>query len=190
MNNKMKILLAAALTISTSSFAQDNTSSATFPSPREVTQESEYKPHVGIQGGISNPEGSYDTGSEIGLDIGFQPYIPYGIGVEFTQARAESKGVADSIDRTNILAKGAYNFGGSTVFIKDSYVGMGAGRSFATTGDNWVLAPLAGFDIALNRGADRSTIGVITAGALAKYNIVEGSASNALSVNGMLKYWF
>ncbi len=191
MTSKLKIILAAALTIASSSFAQDeaNTTSTTFPSPREVTQESEYRPHIGIQGGISNPEGSYDTGSEIGLDVGFQPYIPYGLGAEFTQSRAESKGDFNSIDRTNLLAKGTYNFGGDTFLIKDSYVGMGIGGAFSTGSSDWVLAPLAGFDMALNKNSER-TMGIVTAGALAKYSIVEGGAANALSVNGMLKYWF
>lgn len=188
---KMNILFATGLMVASSAFAQQevNRTSSTLPTAREVRAESEYKPHVGAQLGVANPEGSYDTGSEIGLDIGFQPYIPFGAGLELTQSRAESKGEGRSLDRTTLLAKGTYNFGGDTLIIKDSYVGFGLGSTSYSGGNSLVFAPLLGFDIALNNTPDRN-MGIVTAGALAKYQVLEGSAANVFSINGMLKYWF
>ncbi len=190
---KLTTLFAAMIAVAGfSAVAQEsaNTTSSPLPTPREVQVDSEFKPHIGAQLGMANPEGGFDTGSEIGLDIGFQPYIPYGIGVEFTQIRAESKGEnVGSIDRSTVMAKGTYNFGGDIAFIKHSYVGAGLGGVFYSGDSALVLAPLVGFDIPLNMTADRRA-GIVSAGALAKYSIVEGSNPNTLSVNGMLKYWF
>lgn len=189
---KLKTLFAGMIAVAgLSVLAQEstNTTSSPLPTPREVQVDSEFKPHIGAQLGMANPEGSFDTGSEIGLDIGFQPYIPYGIGVEFTQVRAESKGDGNSIDRSIVMAKGTYNFGGDIAFVKHSYVGAGFGGVFYSNDSSLVLAPLMGFDIPLNRTENRSG-GIVSAGALAKYSILEGSNANTLSVNGMLKYWF
>ena len=189
---KLTTLFATMIAVAgLSAFAQEsaNTTTSPLPTPREVQQDSEFKPHIGAQLGMANPEGGFDTGSEIGLDIGFQPYIPYGLGVEFTQVRAESKGEGTSIDRSIVMAKATYNFGGDIAFIKHSYVGAGLGGVFYSGDSSLVLAPLLGFDIPLNQSADRRT-GIVSAGALAKYSILEGSNANTLSVNGMLKYWF
>lgn len=189
---KLKVLFTAMIaTAAFTASAQEsaNTTSSPLPQPREVQQDSEFKPHIGAQLGMANPEGGFDTGSELGLDVGFQPYIPFGLGVEFSQTRAESKGEGKSIDRSTVMAKGTFNFGGDIALIKHSYVGVGFGGAFYSGDSSLVLAPLLGFDIPLNRTEDRRG-GIVSAGALAKYSILEGSNANTLSVNGMLKYWF
>ena len=47
--------------------------SSTFPKPTPIEDKSEFRPHLGVTAGIANPEGSYDTAPEFGIDVGFQP---------------------------------------------------------------------------------------------------------------------
>ena len=190
---QLKSFLTAAIAFaSVASFAATtNSTTGTLPQHRSVMDVSEYKPHVGAQLGFSEPEGSYQTGSEIGVDVGYQPAIPYGVGFEFIHARAQSQGNDVALDRTVALAKGTYNFGGDIDIIKDSYVGVGVGAAFVSGATALTFGPLVGFDIPLNkRGVDNDMNGVVTLGALAKYLILEGSNPDTFALNGMMKYWF
>lgn len=175
-----------ALAFSFGAQAQEKTGSSTFPKPREVVDQSELRPHVGVMVGVANPEGSYRSSGEYGIDVGYQPLIPFGLGLEITGSAIESD-AGDRLDRTGILAKATYNFGGETVVIRDSYVGLGLGAALKSDGTDLVSAPLVGFDIPINREKGRN---MFSLGANAKYIIVGSSDPDTLSVNGVVKYWY
>src|SRR5688500_163294 len=68
----------------TSVFAADEVdpgATSTIPQHRELVDKDEAKPHFGITAGVANPEGSYDSRGEYGIDVGYQPYIPVAIGL-------------------------------------------------------------------------------------------------------------
>jgi hypothetical protein len=156
----------------------------TLPETREVRVESEYKPHVGLSYGVMMPEGSYSNDDVFGLDIGFQPLIPFGLGLEYTMTNVDADG-GGSFDRNDLLVKGSYNFGGDMAVIKHSFAGLGLGASFNDGGTDWVMAPLVGFDIPLSDSLEH-----VSLGAAAKYSIYEGSQPDSLSLSAALKYWF
>lgn len=184
MNHIQKITLTAAtLLLSIGVSAQERTQSSTLPKPTEATR-AEWVPHVGLLGGVADPEGSYDATGEVGLDIGFQPYIPFGIGLEASYF--ESEGAANRLERTQVLAKGNYNFGGTTPVVRYSYIGLGVGAVFLNNRTALVSAPMVGFDIPLKQAADN----FLSLGASAKYAFIEGSEPDALSVVGAVKYWY
>lgn len=181
-------VLLALSGFAAASFAaeSDGSSSATLPKPKPVGLAEEYRPHVGAQLGFTNPEGSYHSGGNFALDTGYQVYIPFAIGAELSYSSMASKTTAPDFERTLILVKGTYNFGGDITVLKDSYVGFGLGT--LVSGGRWHLAsvPLLGFDIPI----DVTELRTITLGAVAKYEFTSGSDPNALSLNGMVKYWF
>lgn len=182
-----KTLLAAALIFAaTAAQAQEKqTSSSTFPRPTEVDS-TMMAPHIGLLGGMTSPEGSYDSTGSVGLDAGFQPYVPFGVGAEATYYRANGDGATADLERTQVLAKASYNFGGDVAVIKHSYVGLGAGVVFEDSETELVSAPMVGFDIPLKQAAND----YITLGANARYAITEGSSADAFTVNGAVKYWY
>lgn len=171
----------AALTFgSSNSYAQ----TSVMPQPKPVTQQSEWKPHVGVMIGAAQPESSGITASEFALDIGYQPYIPFSLGAEFNHARIDDG--TEAQDRNTIWLKGAYNFGGNTVVLKDSYVGLGVGSVFKPDGTSLAVAPQAGFDILVSAREE----GNITLGANLRYAIVGDGEVDTLSLSGVLKYWY
>lgn len=169
--------------------AAEPPSTSTLPEPRAIREPSEMKPHVGLQLGMTNPEGSFHSAAEYALDVGFQPYIPFGMSMELSHSETDREGVVDTIKRTTVMAKGTYNFGGEIDFIKYCYVGAGVGASLGEAKALLVSAPLVGFDIPL-AGLVREEAGKLSLGALAKYAFYEGSSPDTLSMNGMVKYWF
>lgn len=165
-------------------FAQSGTS--TFPKATGVpATRSEMKPHVGVLAGVAQPEGSYDAAGEIGLDVGYQPMVPFGLGAEITRFESNAREGSD-IERTSVLLKGTYHMGGATPVIRDSYVGVGLGPVFTESETAVQAAPIVGFDIPLERGTSQ----FFSVGANAKYALISGSDSDALSVAGAVKYWF
>ena len=180
----MKIVLALAilplLMFGELVRAQDSVSS-TFPQGAQPT-EAQMLPHVGLMVGMANPEGNPSAG-EIGMNIGFQPYIPFGVGAEVVYFRSNGD---HEIRRTQTLATVSYNFGGSNDLLRHTYVGLGAGAAFNNDGTDLVSAPMLGFDIPF-RKEDKT---VVSVGAVAKYSIVEGSAQDSFSVDGVVKFWF
>ena len=146
--------------------------SKTFPNLRATYTRAEYQPHAGLLVGISNPKEG-DTSTEFGLDVGYQPYIPFGLGFEITRTD----------NRSIILAKGSYNFGGDIPIIHNAFVGVAAGRDDETT----VFGPLAGFDIPLSESGPNSQL---TLGGSAKYLFSNNDDAQSLSINGNMKYWF
>ncbi len=165
---------------------------STFPKPFKPSDRSEMKPHLGLLLGFSSPEGSYNAGSEFGVDIGFQPYVPFAVGLELSHSDSLARRAnQDDVRRTTALAKATYNFGGSYALIRHSYIGFGLGSTLGETDNLWVSTPLVGFDIPLRMtNVDDEPMKVVSLGAAARYMIYEGSSPDALSVAGMFKYWF
>ncbi len=167
------------------------TSSSTLPEPIKATTVEQQKPHIGARLGIADSEGGYGGAAEYGLEVGFQPYIPYGIAVEITNFTSENRD--GDLNRTKVLARGTYNFGGTNMIIRHSYVGLGLGPVFDTVpGDSDVRLGTelqAGIDFPLN------SVGLVSRksmslGATANYLFVSNSGVDTFGVNGLLKYWF
>lgn len=165
----------------------DQTSSGTFPELKPVQVPGGYRPSIGFKAGFANPEGSYSSAAEFGLDVGFQPYVPLGIGATISNSRNRSQTTAHDLERTSILARGTYNFGGTTAVIRNSWVGIAAGPVFRRDGTDLGLAPIVGFDIPIHNGPSS----FFSFGADAKYlALINSDDSDSLSINGVVKYWF
>ncbi len=80
---------------------------STMVKPAPVTQMSQFKPSIGLLMGASQPESSGITSNEVAVDIGYQPYIPFGLGAEISHSRIDSGQGPD--DRNTILIKATYN---------------------------------------------------------------------------------
>lgn len=185
---KLKTSLIAGLlsVIAMSAQAQETqTTSSTFPKPTEGDY-STMVPHVGILAGTTAPDGSYDTAGSFGLDAGFQPYIPFGVGAEVAYSNAQGEGTNEDLERTQVLAKASYNFGGDVAVIKHSYIGLGAGVVFEDEDVDLVSVPMIGFDIPLKQAVND----YVSLGANARYALIEGSAADAFSINAAVKYWY
>lgn len=199
MSTKSKLLLGttalflsafvATANAQTSAAAPGQTVSSTFPKPQEVYQEG-LNPHVGVTLGVVNPEGSYKSGAEYGVNFGFQPYIPFGLGMSLTFSSNDSKYQnTRSLDRTAVLVRGTYNFGGSVTVIKNSYVGVMTGPVINQDAMYFGFAPVLGFDIPVREWSGKY-LSYLSVGAEAKYTIVSSNESDGLTVNGVVKYWF
>lgn len=166
-----------------------NTLSEAMPEVRAVESAEEYQPHVSLLGGVSTPEGSYDTGGEYGIDVGFQPLIPFVTALELSQANYEADAGAD-LTRTNLLLKGSYHFGGETIVLKDSYLGLAVGALLEDAGESTDmyggLMPNLGFDIPTIQVEDDW----VTLGANARYLITSSDAPDVFSLNGVVRYLF
>lgn len=152
--------------------------------PRPVTLASELKPHVGILIGAAQPEGSGITASEFAVDVGYQPYIPFGIAAEFNHAYINDG--TESVDRNTLWLKATYNLGGTTPVIRESYVGFGVGAVFKPSSTSAAIAPIAGFDIPVSVTPNE----MFTLGGSLRYAIVGDNEVDTLSVSGVLKYWY
>lgn len=183
-----KILQLGALAFSTVCLTLTvhaaNSGKSVLTQPRAVENTSEWRPHVGILVGAQQPEGSGPTASEFGLDVGYQPYIPYGLAAEYNHARIDDG--FQTKNRDTLWLKGTYNFGGTAAVIKDSYAGVGVGAVFKSDGTALAIAPVIGFDIPMDIG-DRNFISL---GASSKYAIVSDNEVDTLSLAGVLKYWY
>lgn len=180
--NILLSLIAVALTVQAN--AQTIQQSRTPPDLRPIYSRSESQPHIGVLGGVVDTDSSTDTAGEFGLDIGYQPYIPFGLGLEATLSTEAPDNNGGNSDRTSVLAKGTYNFGGDTAIIRYSYIGLGVGSIIRESNSYFAGGPLLGFDIPI------VAKGIWTAGANAKYVFVDGEEPDALAVNAALKYWF
>lgn len=188
-NRALKIFAAliCAIGFSISAFAQSSDTSISVQKENEW-RKNYPKPHMGLLAGVAHPEG-YNNGTEVGVDAGFQPYVPFGASVELSTATNDIDNASD-LTRTKLLAKGSYNFGGGVPVIKDSYVGFGAGPMLETYGSSTEVAvgimPYLGFDIPLQRKSHD----FMTAGLAARYLTTTSGGPDAFTVNGALKYWF
>lgn len=186
------LLVLAVLTSSVTSYAQmsereksrvENKLEGTLPEPKAVEDKNEYKIHMGLQAGMSNPNGDIDSSPEYGINIGFQPYIPFGLGAEITTTEVDNT----DIQKTNLLARGTYNFGGDIPVLRSSYVGVLTGPMFHSGGGDtqWSVGPTAGFDIPLQ---DKSS-DFLSLGLSAKY-LYTTEVQDSFSAGLALKYWY
>jgi hypothetical protein len=183
------LFLAAVLPLVAN--AQDSNSSVIVEN-RPVTARSEFKPHVGVLTGVANTEGNYQSGFEYGATIGYQPYIPFGIGMELSTAYNNVSSGPEQFDfqRTKLLVQGTYNFGGNIPIIAQSYVGVAIGPMLESINNDTELVvgtmPTLGFDypFALRSGED------VSLGLNARYLVSSSGVPNTFGVNAMAKYWF
>ena len=183
-----KVLLAfGLLACSVSGFAQTSNEAVdrikgSFPELRPVEEKDQYKIHMGLTAGVNSPSGDTSASPELGLNIGFAPYIPFGLGAEITTAELDD---GSNTQRTQILARGSYNFGGDIPVIRYSYVGVGVGPMFVASKVEWSIAPLAGFDIPL----EKKSADFLSLGLSAKYSYTTGTP-DSFSAGAALKYWY
>lgn len=185
-----KLLTIAVLTSSLSAFAQMSEAEkrttrsrieGSLPDVQPVESKDQYKIHMGLTAGVSSPRGDADSSPEFGINVGFQPYVPFGLGAEVTTAE-----LADTnIQRTSILGRGTYNFGGDIPVLKSSYLGVTGGPMFVDGQTEWSVGPLAGFDIPLQSQASN----FLSLGLQAKY-LWTSDTQDALSAGLALKYWY
>jgi hypothetical protein len=186
------LIASAILLAGTTQAAPTGGASSTFPEPHKISEMSQQKPHIGIKGGMTNPRGDYQGAAEYGMEAGYQPYIPFSAAVEFTTMSA-NRSNSSNLNRTKILAKANYNFGGTVPLLRSSFVGAGLGPVFDSERGETVVRPalglLAGFDVPLT-----STGQIIpdsfSLGANVSYLFVGNNGPDALGLNALVKYWF
>ncbi len=168
---------------------------STFPKiSRTVNVESQkMKPHLGLMAGVADPEASFKSVWEYGIDVGFQPITPIGFAVELSGVQTDRMHGPQhqKLNRTNLLGKATYHLAGTIPVIRHSYLGLGLGPIFETNspydGTHLGIAPLLGFDIPLKEDATNKYVSL---GVAAKYLFVSGASPDQISLNGMVKYWF
>ena len=187
-------IISSITTISMAAIAQEEANPAAgsiIAEPRALETESELKPHLGFMLGLSNPEGSYSTGAEIGLTLGYQFYIPYSLVFELSTNGNDASGDSAELRRTKAIAQFSYNFAGNIPVISKSYVGLGVGPMIESLrGDDDVVLgvmPVIGFDIPLGGGKTENNF---TLGGNARYLISSSGLPNVFSTNVAAKYWF
>jgi len=186
---KLVFSFAAILFFSLNGFAQPSTGASTFPEPSQVDSRAAAKAHVGFLAGMNSLDGSgYENASNLGLEIGLQPYIPYALGAEINYSKNSGKKNNSDLERLTALLKGTYNFGGANALLSKSYVGLATGAIFANDSrrTDVVLGPLVGFDFPmLIHSSDMVSIGVQV-----KYLVTSGSEPDTLLASAAFKYWF
>lgn len=186
--------LAVLLCLPFTTAQAQETSKTTFPKVNNERLEGPaQKPHIGVTLGTMNPDNSYKSAFEYGIDAGFQPMLPIGFGLEVSAVSTDrSEGDrTQNLNRTSILPRVTYNLAGDIPVVRNSYLGLGAGAIFdaksPNQGTHFGLAPLAGFDIPLVNEPRRNFVSL---GLGAKYLFVSGPSPDSFSVNGLVKYWF
>jgi hypothetical protein len=145
------------------------------------------RPHIGVTAGVSTPEGNYDSAGEIGMNFGYQPFVPLGLGASISTVRNAPRDNRQDIERTAVLGRGTYNFGGSNLLIKHSWMGFGLGPVFSDDGTDFAAAPIIGFDIPVNQDLAKSYFSL---GAEAKYLVVSNNQPDNFTLNGAIKFWY
>jgi len=166
-----------------SAFASDLT-----PEVRAVQDKQAYKPHLGVKLGIADPEGSADAAAEVSATIGFQPVIPFSVGLEssFVKFNDDPSG----LERTSLMVYGNYNFGGDIPIIKHSYVGVSAGPAWENEKNDEGLALVWVHTIGFDQPLTSLTREPLTIGASASYLISTRSTPDSLNLAGVIKYWY
>lgn len=183
-------LCALILLLSASAFSQAQTEvkkeedpGPTLPLVKEVQNKEEARMHMGLNLGINNPEGDHGATPEVGIDVGYQPLIPFGLSLELSTSRFSSTD-DEYYKRTTLMTKGTYNFGGDTPVIRYSYFGIATGAVFLNDGTEFGIAPVIGFDVPLT---DDHTYSL---GYTARYLFVTSKDPDSLITSASLKYWF
>lgn len=188
MRTLLKIFIAGFGAWSLSALAADESAvSRSMPEARETESAAEMKPSLGIMGGYAETEAARRSGTNYGIEYGFQPYIPVGVAIELSGYVSPSVENKATLTRTRLLGKANYNFGGNIAVIKNSYIGVGLGPvwdNVRNTDDVELgIAPQIGFDIPIARTQ-------FSLGANANYLFVGGAKEDVFALNGMAKYWF
>ncbi len=157
---------------------------------RPVAEKSEYKPHIGINLGLANAEGSYDSGAELGLSVGYQFYIPWAVNAELSTAKNDSRDNDGKLRRTKLMAITTYNFSGDIPVLSQSYIGLGMGAMLENRNGSDALTlgtmPIVGFDIPLRTNrSDYATMGFNV-----RYLLSSSGEPNVFTANFATKYWF
>lgn len=158
---------------------------------RPVREDSEYKPHIGLNLGLANAEGNYKSGAEIGVSAGYQYYIPWSVNVELSTAGNNYDGVGGSdFRRTKFIASVSYNFSGDIPILSQSYIGLGMGPMLENRNSSddlaWGTMPVIGFDIPIRtQRSDYATLGFNV-----RYLVSSSGESNVFTANFATKYWF
>ncbi len=158
------------------------------PEPRPAQRDT-MKPHAGVLLGMANPNGKPSTAFNYGADIGIQPYIPFGVGLQFNRFDSgDSEDVnGHELTRMSVLAKATYNFGGDICIIQSSYLGLKTGAVF----DEYRNKDRTHFGIGPVVGFDHPIVEHLTLGLELSYLAVVGPESpDSTSLNGAIKYWF
>lgn len=182
-------VIAGLISINTYAAPTEGTTQGTFPEPQKAT-EGTYKPHIGLQLGYAEPGEDRDGAMNYGFEFGYQPYIPLATALEITHFDSDRDN-QDNLQRTTVMAKSTYNFGGPDPIVRYSYVGAGIGAVMDTEGENET-----NLGIKLLLGADfpLASSGLIhsksfTLGANVSYLSVVNAQDN-FALNGQMKYWF
>ena len=69
------------------------------PEVQKVTLKENYKPHIGILSGLTEPEGELDASGSVMIETALQPVIPFSAGLQFMLS--EMDGETES--RWNVL---------------------------------------------------------------------------------------
>lgn len=174
-------------------FSSADTGAITTQKPRPVEYKSEYRPHIGVRGGMTDPSQNYGTSFEYGVDVGYQPYVPFGLGAEFAQSLSSKSGASsESLTRNKLLARGTYNFSGNNALLRRSYVGYDLGAvidNAATSSMSFAHGPIIGFDMPLSRITGEPAQS-FTLGASLAYLFVGNARPDSMDLNARLKYWF
>jgi hypothetical protein len=158
-------------------------SGPTLPLIKKVENKEESRIHLGLNMGINNPEGSRGATPELGIDIGFQPVIPFGVSLELSTSKFDGAD-REMYHRTTLMTRGTYNFGGDTPVIKYSYVGIATGPVFLHDGMELGVAPLTGFDVPITDDHACSL------GFMARYLFVTSKDPDSLITSVAIKHWF
>ncbi len=185
--NKFLGILTLISLAAAPAWSYKQTETSTFPAPHAIRNSGEQVPHIGLMLGSTQPEGRFNSSAEVGIDVGFQPYVPFGLGLEATYSQLNSTVNDGKNERGTVLAKATYNLGGSIPIIRDSYVGFGVGAVIAKDKSTLATAPMVGFDIPIRDKNDQASLSF---GANAKFLTAEGSEPDAVSLSGVVKYWY
>lgn len=187
MLKKSLLTVLFALAAATTAQAQNKNASgaSTLPKPRPVESSAEWKPHVGLMGGIVSPDGSGSSAGEIGVDVGYQYYIPFSLGAEFIHSEVDDGTSREK--RNTLMAKASYNFGGDNEFFRKTYVALALGAAFTDDGTALAGAPIVGFDYPLYTTKNSEYFSV---GANTRYTFVGNNETDTFSLAGVVKYWY
>jgi hypothetical protein len=166
--------------------AADAPAGRVMTTPRPVETSSEWRPHFGLVAGAVQAENSNQSSGEYGFDVGYQAYVPYSLGVEYSHSRLEV-GSTDHQDRDTVWLKGTYNFAGDNSFIRHTYAALAVGAVF-TSQTSAAIAPILGFDIPLR--SDNTTKQFLSVGANTRYAFIGNNEDDTFSVSGVVKYWY
>ena len=186
------IIALAVLTSSVATYAQmsksekanlENKLEGTLPEPHSVANNGMYKIHMGLMTGVTNPNGDAESSPEFGINVGFQPYVPFGVGAEVTTSELNNS----NVQKTNLLVRGTYNLGGNIPVLRSSYLGVLTGPMFQSEdGDTeFSVGPTVGFDIPLQEKAND----YLSLGLSAKY-LYTTDVQDSFAANLALKYWY